>query len=198
MHQISTTPISTNIKITYCTECHYAPLAQKLAEAIKQKFGLAAQLEAGHGGIYQISLEGQVIYNNLEQGGRLPTTEEILQAIQEQHVAPEKTSNGGQPISRQQRELMTVLNPMGYPPQIQPVSMAPRLDTLDGKTIYLVDARFDDSDRFLAQMQHWFAEHMPRTQTRLVSKSGVYTEDDPDLFAEIKAQGDAMIMGVGH
>src|SRR2546425_5783843 len=34
------------------------------------------------------------------------------------------------------------------------------LDSLDGKTLYLVDCRFDDSDVFLTQMQAWFAEHM--------------------------------------
>ena len=44
---------------------------------------------------------------------------------------------------------LTVLNPMGYPPKVSPKPMAPRLDTLDGKTIYLVDCRFDDSDLFL-------------------------------------------------
>jgi hypothetical protein len=90
------------------------------------------------------------------------------------------------------------MNPMGFPPQIEPVSMAPRLDGLKGKTIYLVDARFDDSDRFLQQMQAWFEEHMPETKAVFVSKSGVYTEEDPDLWAQIKARADAMIMGVGH
>src|SRR3989475_8774206 len=46
-----------------------------------------------------------------------------------------------------------------------------RLDTLNGRTVYLVDCRFDDSDIFLGQMQAWFAEHMPgdRKSTRLNS-----------------------------
>ena len=39
-----------------------------------------------------------------------------------------------------------VMNPMGYPPKITQLGMAPRLDTLDGKTVYLVDCRFDDGD----------------------------------------------------
>ena len=34
---------------------------------------------------------------------------------------------------------ITVLNPLGTPPPIKLKNMAPRLDTLDGKTIYLVD-----------------------------------------------------------
>lgn len=94
--------------------------------------------------------------------------------------------------------LVTVLNPMGYPPQIEPLGMAPRLDTLEGKTIYLVDARFDDSDRLLQQMQAWFREHMPAVNVVFARKSGVYTEDDPALFQEIQGRGDAMIFGVGH
>ena len=39
-----------------------------------------------------------------------------------------------------------VYNPMGYPPKIEQLGMAPRLDTLEGKTVYLVDARFDDGN----------------------------------------------------
>jgi len=87
---------------------------------------------------------------------------------------------------------------MGYPPAIKQLGMAPRLDTLEGKTVYLVDVRFDDGDLLLQQMQAWFAEHMPTVNTVCVSKSGVYTEEDPSLFQEIKEKGDAMIMAVGH
>ncbi len=46
---------------------------------------------------------------------------------------------------------IAVMNPMGYPPKITQVGMAPRLDRLDGKTVYLVDCRFDDGDRLLRQ-----------------------------------------------
>lgn len=93
---------------------------------------------------------------------------------------------------------LTVYNPQGYPPVVEPVRMAPRLDTLDGKTVYLVDLRFDDSDRLLWQMQAWFSEHMPLVKTVFVQKRGVYTEDDPELFGEIKEKGDAAILAVGH
>jgi len=95
-------------------------------------------------------------------------------------------------------EKIAVMNPLGYPPKITQLGMAPRLDSLDGKTIYLVDVRFDDGDLLLQQMQAWFADHMPTVQTKFVRKSGVYMEDDLALFQEIKAQGDAMIMAVGH
>jgi hypothetical protein len=93
---------------------------------------------------------------------------------------------------------MTVLNPMGYPPKVTHKALAPRLDTLDGKTIYLVDCRFDDADVFLKQVQAWFAEHMPSVKTVLKPISNVYTKDDPATWSEIKANGDAAIIGVGH
>lgn len=97
-----------------------------------------------------------------------------------------------------QTEKLSVLNPMGYPPKITPKAMAPRLDSLDGKTVYLVDPRFDDSGLFLRQMQNWFAERMPSVQTRLVEMNNVYTKDDPKTWEAIQADGDAAIIGVGH
>ncbi|MBI2885715.1 MAG: hypothetical protein HYY02_00750 [Chloroflexi bacterium] len=93
---------------------------------------------------------------------------------------------------------ITVLNPQGYPPRITAAPMAPRLDGLDGKTVYLVDPRFDDSGIFLKQLQACFEEHLPRVTTRYVQMRSVYTRDDPETWEEIKANGDAAIIGVGH
>ena len=67
-----------------------------------------------------------------------------------------------------------------------------------GKTLYLVDPRFDDSGLFLRQVQNWFAEHMPSVKTKLVEMSSVYTKDDPKTWETIKANGDGAIIGVGH
>ena len=95
-------------------------------------------------------------------------------------------------------EKLTVLNPLGYPPKVTRKELAPRLPTLDGKTVYLVDCRFDDSDIFLKQMQAWLAEHMPSVQTVFKPISSVYLKDDPATWEEIKARGHAAIIGVGH
>jgi hypothetical protein len=95
-------------------------------------------------------------------------------------------------------EKITVLSPIGRPPKVTRKSAAPRLESLDGKTIYLVDCRFDDSIELLKQVQTWLAEHMPTVKTRIVSLSATYQQDDPKTWEEIKQNGDAAIVGVGH
>jgi len=67
------------------------------------------------------------------------------------------------------QEKITVLNPVGYPPKVIKKALAPRLESLDGKTVYLVDCRFDDSIELLKHVQAWFATHMPTVKTRIIS-----------------------------
>jgi hypothetical protein len=93
---------------------------------------------------------------------------------------------------------LRVLNPVGFPPKVTRKAPAPRLDTLDGKTVYLVDCRFDDSDVFLGQMRAWFAEHMPGVRAVVRRINNVYLHDDPTTWEEIKSRGHAAILGVGH
>jgi hypothetical protein len=93
---------------------------------------------------------------------------------------------------------VTVLNPVGFPPKVSRQTPAARLEGLDGKTVYLVDCRFDDSDIFLGQMQAWFVQHLPRVRTVVKRISNVYLNDDPTTWEEIKARGSAAILGVGH
>jgi hypothetical protein len=46
-------------------------------------------------------------------------------------------------------------------PKVVGKRLAPRLSTLDGKTIYLVDCLFDNADVFIEQLRQWFAEQLP-------------------------------------
>ena len=41
-------------------------------------------------------------------------------------------------------------------------------------------------------------EHMPQVNAVFVRKSGVYTQDDPELFEELRQKADAVILGTGH
>ena len=94
--------------------------------------------------------------------------------------------------------MITVLNPQGIPPRIKRNAMAPRPETLAGKTVYLVDVRFNDGDVLLRQMENWLIEKMPEVKVKFVRKSGVYSFDDRTLWQEIKEEGDAVVMAVGH
>src|SRR5262247_2944563 len=93
---------------------------------------------------------------------------------------------------------ITALSPVGFAPVVTRKPLAPRLDTLNGRTVYLVDCRFDDSELFLEQVRAWFAEHMPGVTTVLKPISSVYLVDDPKTWEEIRARGHAAILGVGH
>ena len=92
---------------------------------------------------------------------------------------------------------ITVYNPMGTPPPIKIKAMAPRLDTIDGKTIYLVNTGFPNSGPFMQAMRDWFNEHHPKTNI-VVAASGSMTSINEKLKAEIKEKADAVFFGLGH
>jgi hypothetical protein len=99
-------------------------------------------------------------------------------------------------------EKITVLTPLGHPPSIKLKAMAPRLDTLEGKTIYIVDNVYPGSDRLLTEMAAWFEREMPKTKALYKRKSagmmGGFEGVDQNLWAEIKEKADAVIIGLGH
>ena len=51
-------------------------------------------------------------------------------------------------------------------------SLAKRLDTLENKTVYLVDTGYGGSYKFMLQLQKWFKEHMPSVTTIRKRKTG--------------------------
>lgn len=93
-------------------------------------------------------------------------------------------------------ETLTVLNPMGTPPAIQTKQMAPRLDTLDGKTIYFVNTGYIGTDRLMEVMSDWFKANYPKTN--IVMARGSMTRIPPAVMTEIGEKADAAIVGLGH
>ena len=75
--------------------------------------------------------------------------------------------------------------------------MAPRLDSLDGKVVYLVETGFHGAKDFMDQAAEWFARNMPAVKIESRSTQGMIFTDDPALWAEIEEKGDAAIVGVG-
>jgi hypothetical protein len=94
---------------------------------------------------------------------------------------------------------ITVLNPLGTPPPIKLRNMAPRLSTLDGKTIYIVDDGFVGGDNLLLEIQDWFGKNYPKTTIVFKRKGGGgFDVEDKVLWAEIKEKANAVIIGMGH
>jgi hypothetical protein len=77
------------------------------------------------------------------------------------------------------------------------ITLARRPDTLDNKTVYLVDIGFGGGYNFMLQVQRWFKNHMPSVKTVPRRKPGhVFSDDKHELWDEIKKEGDAVILGV--
>jgi hypothetical protein len=96
-------------------------------------------------------------------------------------------------------EKITVMNPAISNTMVDRVPLAKRLDSLDGKTIYLVDINWGGPDAgysVFEEMQIWFSKNMPGVKTVLKRKQGPYEADDRGLWKEINERGDAAIIGI--
>jgi hypothetical protein len=93
---------------------------------------------------------------------------------------------------------ITVLNPMGTPPPITLVPQAPRLNMLEGKTIYLINTGYIGTDRFMDETAKWFKANYPKTNIVIKPSGGGVAALSKELWAEIAEKGDAAIVGLGH
>jgi hypothetical protein len=95
--------------------------------------------------------------------------------------------------------LITVLNPAVPDKLAARVPLAPRLDALENKTIYLVDTNYEGMGRtpVLEEMRDWFAKNKPNVKIVFKLKSGNYAADDPALWKEIASnKANGVIIGV--
>ena len=93
---------------------------------------------------------------------------------------------------------VTLVSPRGQLPPMQFVPMAPRLDSLDGKTIYIVDIRWSYTGQFTEELRDVLSERYPNTKFVRRDKAGPYGEADPKLWEEIKKEAHGMILATGH
>jgi hypothetical protein len=100
--------------------------------------------------------------------------------------------------AKQASSLCAILDPRGQPTAvIQPHPLAPRLDAIQGKSIYMIDVGFGGGWEFLEEAVAWFSRNQPGVKTVLQHKKGIMFLDEPEMWAEIKQNADAVILGVG-
>ena len=94
--------------------------------------------------------------------------------------------------------VLTVYNPLGTPPPIVLKDMAPRLDTINGKTIYIVNDGYPGSGILLGELTAVMKEKYPETTFIYKDKPGQMGSEDPELWKEMEEKADAMIIALGH
>ena len=94
--------------------------------------------------------------------------------------------------------ILTVLNPLGTPPPIKLKEMAPRLDTIKGKTIYIVNDGYPGSGILLGELTKVMKERYPDTTFVYRDKNGRMGVVDEPLWKEMGEKADAMIIALGH
>jgi hypothetical protein len=100
---------------------------------------------------------------------------------------------------RDEKPLITVLNPAVESKMVDRIPLPPRMDTLEGKTIYMVDINWGGPDAAYSVFEEiaaWFEQNMPSVKTVLKRKTGMYSMDDPALWKEIAQNGDAAFVGI--
>jgi hypothetical protein len=107
--------------------------------------------------------------------------------------SPEQTNPSGSAPK------ISVLNPAATNTMVPRLPLAPRLSTLEGKTIYMVDIGWGGPEagyHVLQVISKRLTQSIPGVKTVVVRKKGSYMMDDPDLWKEIKAKGQAAILGL--
>jgi hypothetical protein len=111
---------------------------------------------------------------------------------------------GLQPLQAQKgkaaaKPLITVLNPAIESKMVDRLPLSPRLNTLEGKTIYLVDINWGGPEAAYSvfeEIQSWFSQNIPSAKIIIKRKYGSYSQDDPKLWKEIAASGNAALIGI--
>jgi hypothetical protein len=96
-------------------------------------------------------------------------------------------------------EKLRVLNPTPPNRMVERVPLAPRLTTLEGKTLFLVDLGWGGpqaAPSIYEEMKAWFAKNKPNVKLEVRKIKGSYMQDQPELWKEIAEKGHAAMIGI--
>lgn len=68
------------VSIEYCETCNYRPIAASLAFAIKRETGLDTKYISSKGQVFEVRLDGELIFSKKELG-RFPDHIEIIEVL---------------------------------------------------------------------------------------------------------------------
>ena len=69
------------MSIEFCAEWNYYPQAASLAEAIEKKFGKKCELIRSGGGVFEVVVDGKLIFSKKQQH-RFPQNHEIISILE--------------------------------------------------------------------------------------------------------------------
>jgi hypothetical protein len=98
--------------------------------------------------------------------------------------------------SAPQMPKITVLSPLGTAPPVTVKPMAEPLSTLDGKTIYLVNTGFVNTERLMEEFKKWFQANYPKTT--IVDQRAGMSNLPPAVKKELAEKADGVIFALGH
>jgi len=96
-------------------------------------------------------------------------------------------------------KLITVLSPAMTTPLVERVPLTARLDTLEGKTIYLYDTQWgglEANKSVFEEMQAWFKKNYPTTNVVYYKGPGWMTYDKGFLKEVIDKKVDGVVIGI--
>lgn len=73
-----------NVTITYCVPCRYLRRAEAARDAIREQFGVTAELVGGKAGVFRVDVDGtEVVSRTVDY---FPSTDDIVAAVQRRAV----------------------------------------------------------------------------------------------------------------
>ncbi len=122
----------------------------------------------------------------------------VVAALVSTEIAPSAVGQANLGKACEER-LITVLNPAISAKMVERIPLTPRLDTLEGKTVYMYDIQWGGPDAAYSvyeEMQAWFARNMPSVKTVIHRGSGWMTDDPGFLKVVTDKKVDAVIIGI--